>query len=76
MAAGTHRFAAEERPCRIRDRHAGCISGASVDVSEDCDHLAANDLLAAAEKAFPDGRKKVPPLRAIQSTLGVGQPRA
>jgi hypothetical protein len=33
-------------------------------------------LLKAAEEAFPDDRVKVPPLRAIQATLGCGQPKA
>src|ERR1700728_1352764 len=44
------------------------------DASEDRDSAPADDLLAAAKKALPDGREKVPPLRTIQSTLRCGQP--
>jgi hypothetical protein len=56
-------------------------SDASDDLTGRREHKAAADLLTvltAAEKAFPEARDggKVPPLRDIQRTLTVGQPRA
>lgn len=54
---------------------------AAADVSDDLTERRARkasvpdaELMKAAERAFPDGRVKVPPLRTIQTTLHCGQP--